>query len=197
MNSFHKTLAEWFTTKLAEGSKRFLIMTPRDHLKTSMFGVSMMVWRAISEPEDRLLYVMASCTESEKTLDVAKDILANGDALAHFFPSRVLDYGNPLHKGTKEKVRLSRVGKYREATLEARGIDSRKTGGHFNWHIWDDLIDETMVKSVALQSDVISFVKQSDALFVEPAKDIEVIIGTMWAGPFYKWLMNNSGVADE
>lgn len=196
-NSFHKTLADWFISKLNQGKRRFIIMTPRNHLKTSMFGVALMVWRAIVNPEDRLLYVMASCTESEKTLLVARDVLAYSENVEHYFPLRTLDFGNPMHTGTKEKVKLARTGNYREATLEARGIDSRKTGGHFTWHVFDDLIDETMVKSVALQNDVISFIKNSDALFFEQDRDVEIIIGTMWAGPFYKWLLNDSGIADD
>ena len=196
-NSFHETLAEWFATKYNQGKNRFLIMTPRDHLKTSLFGVSVLLWRAITDPEDRVLYVMSSSTESAKTLNVVRDILATGEAMRHFFPSRVLDYGNPKHKGTHDYVRLDRAGIYRDGTIEARGIDSRITGGHFTWHVFDDLIDEKMSDSIVLQDAAIAFLKRSDALFVKASEDVEIIIGTRWPGRFYNWLLDESGIADS
>jgi hypothetical protein len=79
-SSFHHTLADWLVTKLGEGKKRFIIMTARDHIKTSLFGISVILWRCIVEPEDRVLYVMSSSTESTKTLNVVREILANGEA---------------------------------------------------------------------------------------------------------------------
>jgi predicted phage terminase large subunit-like protein len=195
-NDFHRTLGEWFTRKYNEGAKRFLIMTPRDHLKTSMFGISTLVWRALVAPEDRVLYVMANCTESEKTLYVVREIFRTSDKIQHFFPDRSLDPKNPLHTDRQSFMGLSRDGVYREGTTEARGIGSRMTGGHFNWHIFDDLIDEEMVDSATTQQKVIDFVKRSDALFVRPAEDFEIVIGTFWPGPFYKWLIKDSGLID-
>ena len=203
-NPFHKTLAEWFVKKLEAGKRRFLIMTPRDHLKTSMFGAATLAWRAIKEPEDRVLYVMANCTESEKTLRVVRDLFEQDDKMTHFFPERVIG-PNALATGidrlsiksTTQYLGLPRSGRYREGTIEARGIDSRMTGGHFTWHIFDDLIDETMKDSVELQNQAKDFLQNSESLFVHPARDVELIIGTWWTGPFYSWLINESGLMDE
>ena len=203
-NPFHKHLADWFTARLAAGKKRFFIMTPRDHLKTSLFGISLLTWRALIEPEDRLLYIMANCTEAEKTLRVVRDLFMNNDKIAHFFPKRTINPNmmqsmgsESLHqRSTGQFLGLPREGVYREGSVEARGVDSRMTGGHFNWHVFDDLIDEQMANSVVTQNAVVDFVKRSDALFVQPAEDIEIIIGTRWPGPFYKWLIDESGLID-
>ena len=203
-NPFHKLLSEWFTSRLAEGKKRFFIMTPRDHLKTSLFGISLLTWRALLEPEERLLYIMANCTEAEKTLRVVRDLFVNNEKIAHFFPDRSLNPqiiqamgADGLHQRSTGQYRgLPREGTYREGSIEARGVDSRMTGGHFNWHIFDDLIDEQMVDSTVTQNAVIGFVKRSDALFVKPDEDVEVIIGTRWPGPFYQWLIDESGLID-
>lgn len=198
-NPLHYNMAKWFTDRLNAGKRRFIIMIPRDHLKTSMFGVSLILWRLINDPEDRILYLMANSTNAEATLAVITDIVENNEQFAHFFPHSTLNKANKAlnHKSTQQKLRISRMGKYRECNVEARGINSSVTGGHYTWHIFDDLIDETMIDSEQTQAKVIRFLGRSDALFFDQSKDIEVIIGTRWPGPFYKWLLDESGLVDD
>jgi predicted phage terminase large subunit-like protein len=143
---------------------------------------------------------MSSGTEAQKTLAAVVEILQDNDEdgnLHHFFPTRVL---NPSDKDVRVRadyLRMPRKGTYREGTVEARGIDSKVTGGHFTDHINDDLIDENMVDSEVLQSTAVNRLKRSDSLFVNPAEDIELNIGTRWPGIFYRWLLEDSGIVDE
>lgn len=162
-----------------------------------MFGVATPVWRTIVNPEERILYAMASGDEAEKTLGVVREILKTSETLAHFFPNRVLDPKNKNHKDQVNYIKLNRSGKYREGSIEARGTDSRMTGGHFTWQILDDLIDEKMKDSVVQQQAAINFMKLNDAKFVTPGKDIELIVGTRWPGLFYDWLLDESGLIDD
>lgn len=195
-NPLHRAIDEWHMRKLDEGCKRILILLPRGHMKTFYFGISTMLWRSIQNPENRTLYVMSSCTESAKTLASLKEILITSEAMKHYFPSRVLDLSDPKTRSTQDYLKLRRTGNYREGTIEARGIDSRITGGHFTHHIFDDLIDEKMVDSEVLQEDAINFIKRADPLFVNPGQDIRTIIGTRWPGMFYNWLLEPGGIAD-
>lgn len=196
-NPLHQAIDQWYMQKLDEGAKRVLILLPRGHMKTHYFGIATMLWRMINNPEDRILYIMSSCTQSEKSIKSLCDILVSSESLRHFFPDRVLDLSNPTHKGTKDVIRLTRSGTYREESAEARGITSRIVGGHFNRHIFDDLIDETMVDSEQLQEKSINFVKRAQPLFVTPEHDDRTIIGTRWPGPFYNWLLEPGGISDK
>ena len=196
-SELHHALDEWFMRGLESGARRFVAMTPRDHLKTTYFGISYMTWLILNDPEVRILYRMSSATEAEKTLSSISEILKTSQNLAHFFPECVLDPTERKVKDTKDVLRVKRTGIYREGTIEARGIDSKVTGGHFTHHIYDDLIDENMIDSDQLQSIAINRIKRSDSLFVNPSEDIELIIGTRWPGAFYQWLLEDSGITDE
>ena len=197
-NPLHFYLNKWFVDRWNAGKKRFIIIIPRDHLKTSLFGICLILWRIINNPEERILYLMANSTNAEATLGVVKDIVANNEQFQHFFPERCLNLSNRSlnHKSTEQKLRLSREGKYRECTVESRGMNSAITGGHFNLHIIDDPIDEQMVESETVQSQIVDKVKRADAMFVNKREDVEVHIGTRWPGPYYKWLLDESGIVD-
>ena len=195
-NPLHQAIDQWHMKKINEGAKRIMILLPRGHMKTFYFGIATMLWEILNDPETHILYVMASCTQSAKTLESLTDILEGSEALRHFFPHQVLDPSDPRQKITKEAIRVKRNGNYREGTVEARGRGSRITGGHFPRHIFDDLIDEDMVDSEVLQEQAINFVKRADPLFVNPGLDKRTIIGTRWPGPFYNWLLEPGGIAD-
>ena len=189
-NPLHRSMDKWFTDRYNNGSRRFIILTPRGHLKTSYFGTSLLTWRAINDEEARVLYMMASSKNAEKTLASVTSTLADNENVAHFFPKRVLDYGNPKIKSKMSRLELPRHGNYREGTIEASGMDARVTGGHFTDQIFDDLIDETMIDSEILQSKAVNFIKRANPLFVNPAEDLRVIVGTRWPGEYYNWLLD-------
>jgi len=134
--------------------------------------------------------MMASSKNAEKTLASVMTALADNENVAHFFPNRTLDYGNPKTKAKMSRLELPRHGNYREGTIEASGMDARVTGGHFTDQIFDDLIDETMIDSEILQAKSVNFVKRANPLFVNPAEDLRIIVGTRWPGEFYNWLLD-------
>ena len=190
-NPLHIAIDDWFTKKYNAGKRRFLIITPRGHLKTSMFGTAMLTWRALVEPESRVLYMMASSKNAEKTLEAVTSTFAGSENLEHFFPDRVLNMNDPRVRSRVSSLKLPRNGNYREGTIEASGMDARVTGGHFTDHIFDDLIDETMIDSEVLQAKAVNFIKRSNPLFVNPDKDLRIIIGTRWPGEYYNWLLDS------
>jgi predicted phage terminase large subunit-like protein len=190
-NDFHRAISEWYTRKLAEGKKRFIIMTPRGALKTSLFGISNIVWRLINNPERRVMYVMSSATEAQKTLAAVKRA-HQSEAMQHFFPQRV--HNQKKHKSSLEFMQIERAGNYREYSVEARGVDTCVIGGHFTDQIFDDLIDKTIKDSETEQSKVIDFFKDATNMFVVPDEDVRTVIGTLWEGAFYEWLLEESGL---
>jgi predicted phage terminase large subunit-like protein len=193
-SDFHRALDEWHLMKLDEGAKRFLIMVARDHLKTSYFGVSHSIFRMIRDPEERILYVMASASESTKTLRAVQRIMES-DTLRHFFPDRALN--RSTMRATENFMDLKRTGVYREHTMEARGATSTLTGGHFTTQVFDDLIDSTIERSDVEQERVIAFFRDATNMFVNMEEDERYVVGTRWGGMFYDWLLDESGIADR
>lgn len=196
-SKLHYAIDRWFVQSLDQGRRRFLAMTPRDHMKTTFFGISYIVNLILNDPEVRILYRMASGTEAQKTLNSVINIMQNSEALKHFFPNSVLDPSDSKVICRADFLRVKRNGIYREGTVEARGIDSKVTGGHFTHHINDDLIDETAAESEQQQTVAMNRLKRSDSLFVNPAEDIELNVGTRWPGIYYRWLLEDSGIVDE
>lgn len=195
--TLHKNVDEWFLKGRELGYKRYMLMMPRAHLKTT-YLIAYMVNRILNDPEVRILYRMSSASNAEKTLASVIEILGpSNEVLRHFFPNSVL---NPTDRETRiraDMIRVKRRGIYREGTIEARGIDSKVIGGHFTDQIFDDLIDDTMIDSEQTQQIAINRLKRSDPLFVEPDKNIEIVTGTRWPGLFYQWLIEDSGITDE
>lgn len=190
-SQLHLSIAEWFVKKLNNGTKRFMIMVPRGSLKTTLFGTATIVWRNIVDKEARTLLVMASSSEAAKTGEAVKQVHMS-DQMKHFFPGRVHD--SKKHVGKSGYMGLDRNGVYREHTLEARGATSAMTGGHFTWQIFDDLIDENMAKSDTDQDRVIRFFRGATNMFVDKMNDVRIVIGTLWEGLFYEWLLEDSGI---
>lgn len=195
--TFHKSLDTWFRTGLANNYRRFLVMTPRGHLKTSYFGVAYIVNLILNNPEVRILYRMSSAANAEKTLSAVTEILLGSEGMRHFFPDRILTPNDRTTTINAKMIKVKRKGTYREGTVEARGIDSKITGGHYNVQIFDDLIDENMIDSDLQQDVAINRMMRSEPLFVDPSKDIEIVIGTRWPGRFYRWLIDDSGIKNE
>jgi len=189
-NPFHRAMDEWFMSRYNAGKRRFLIITPRGHLKTSYFGTSFLTWRAITEPESRVLYMMASKDNSDETLETVKVSASAGENYAHFFPKRVLNFSDPKIRSKQGILRLPRKHYYRDPTIKASGMDAKVTGGHFTDHVFDDLIDETMIDSEKLQGNCVNFIKRANPLFVSPKNDLRIIIGTRWPGEYYNWLLD-------
>jgi hypothetical protein len=193
-SDFHRALDEWHLQKLDGGARRFLIMVARDHLKTSYFGIAHSIWRMIRDPEERILYVMASSTEAKKTIRAIQRIVESDD-VKHFFPDRALN--RSTMKATEDFMELKRKGVYREHTFEARGATSTMTGGHFTTQVFDDLIDSTIERSDVEQERVISFFRDATNMFANMDEDERYVVGTRWGGLFYDWLLEESGIADR
>lgn len=189
-NPLHIAIEDWFMKRYRAGQRRFIIITPRGHMKTSMFGTAFLTWRALTDPEARILYMMASSKNAEETLAAVQNTVESNEAIDHFFPGRSLNRNKPSHTATLSKLTLTRDGNYREPLIKATGMDARVTGGHYTDHIFDDLIDETMIDSEVLQAKAVNFLKRSNPLFVNPDSDLRIIIGTRWPGEYYNWILD-------
>ena len=137
---------------------------------------------------------MATRREAQKTLSVIQKAFMS-DRMRHFFPSKALDPHDPDMKATRDSMIIKRPINWREGSIESIGLDSNITGGHFTTQIFDDLIDKTMKDSIKEQEKAIDFVQDATNMLVDMEHDVRIIIGTLWEGEFYDWLLYKSGLA--
>ena len=193
-SQFHTALSEWLVKGIGEGHNRFLVMVPRDHLKTSLLSIATPTWLLLRNPNERILHTMATRREAQKTLSVIQKAFMS-DRMRHFFPRHALDPHDPEMKATRDMMVVNRPVNWREGSIESIGLDSNITGGHFTTQIFDDLIDKTMRNSIKEQENAIDFLQDATNMLVDMEKDVRIIIGTLWEGEFYEWLLYKSGLA--
>ena len=121
------------------------VLIPRGHLKSSVLSRGFQAWQLLREPWRRHLLL-------SETSDLAKDFL--GEIKNRFNESKIIKeyWGDFLPKYNKragadtiDTYRFSlppeqRVGS--EATMKVLGLESRKTGKHFNAAYFDDIVGE-------------------------------------------------------
>ena len=200
---FHQALNQHFMTNYEAGIRRFAYLCSRTHAKTTLFGIGIPLWRFANDTNDTILCRMASSDNTQKTLRVITNVLKNSPFVAHYFPHLTVSSAATAEgrrdnsQSTQRTLILPREKNCREGTYEARSVTSRVTGGHYNWVLGDDLIDETSVSSDTLQDKAIDIVKNSDSLMADQKDDVEMILGTYWPGVFYRWLTEDSGIMDD
>ncbi len=183
----HFLVCAWLQWCIKTGKKDILLMLPRGFLKTSIMA-GFAVWGWINNPERRILLIHASGEEAAKLVPVIQTIIMS-DAVAHFFPSLVPNIRDVTWK--TDAIEIPRKGNYREASLEARGVKSSITGGHFSWHFFDDIIDENISRSPLEVQRAIDFDKGSSNLFAGWEDQLRITTGTFWPGGFYEQLIES------
>ncbi len=182
----HKVILRWLQEKLERGDKFILLMLPRDFLKTTMLA-SLTVWWWINSAELRVLLTHASGKMSAKLVPVVQRIIQS-DACKHFFPELVPDTGKVTWNN--DEMTIPRRGNYAQASLEARGISSTVTGGHYDKQLLDDPVDETVARSPVEIQRTIDWFGNSQYLFDSPKTQQMVVAGTWWEGGFYEHLLS-------
>jgi len=181
----HYLVCTWLLWCVKTGKKDVLLMLARDFLKTSILA-AFVIWGWINDPERRVLLIHASGEQSAKLVPVLQRILQS-DAMKHFFPGVVPDTTKVTWKA--DAIEVQRKGNYKEASLEARGIKSSITGGHYDWHLFDDPIDDNIARSPLEIARVIDFDENSPSLFDSWEKQLRITAGTYWEGGYYEHII--------
>lgn len=200
---FHRALNQHFMTNYEAGIRRFVYLCARTHAKTSLFGTGIPLWRMANDTNETTLCRMASATNTQKTLRVITNILKTSAFVEHYFPHLQIKTGamsdgkSADWKSTQDMLILPREINCRDGTYEARSVTSSVTGGHYNWVLGDDFIDEKSVSSDGMQEKAINLMENSDSLMADQRTDVELILGTYWPGIFYRWLTEDSGIMED
>ena len=153
-----------------------LIELPRSTFKSSLFTIAFCIWLIIRNREIKIGLGSWKHDIAKGFLSEVKSHLEENDRLKKLYPE--IFYDDPRKespKWTDEMIKVIRLGKYKENTIETFGIDKQPTSRHYDIILLDDVVNESNVTS----NEIIQKVKDKFALLtsllVEPNNPMYVI----------------------
>lgn len=179
---------------LQHNPKRFKrVLYPRDHYKTTVATIAGGMWKALRNPNERILIANESATNAQRMLGVMRQQFESNRTL------RVL-FSDLIPKNTRDvgwnniELNLNRTEIYPEPTFDTIGMTGSVTSRHYSHMIFDDPISEEAVKSEKVMKDVINRMSAVTALLSKPEIDTIWLIGTRWAlHDVYSWFDRSFG----
>lgn len=120
------------------GGTRILVVTPRDHAKTTLIPIGRVLWEIGKNPDLRIKLVCQSDDIAIKRLSAIMDHIERNPRMVEVFPDLI-----PSEKGewSKTKIYVKRKLISPDPSIEAIGILSTGTGGRADLLVFDDPID--------------------------------------------------------
>jgi len=175
--SLHYEMAQ--VVQSASNIHRLLGLVPRNHYKTTIWTISYGVWRALRNPNETGLIVMNSAKNAERVVGKIRSSFESAPFLRQLYPELLPEKSK---RWNKEEACLPRQIDWPEATWTAAGWDTKMTSGHFDWVVYDDLVDEETYESPALMHKLNSRFEQREGLLRPPIPERDIIVvGNHWS----------------
>lgn len=164
---------------------RVMTVLPRGWYKSTICTIAYPIWRAIQNPEVRILLVQNTYTNACGKLGAIKQIFESNDLFRALYPE-ILPNNDCIW--SKDAAIVKRKGAYPEATWEAAGTGTQKTGQHYDLIIEDDTVSPdkdnlTGSMMIPTQNEIekaIGWFKLGTPLLIEPLDSQRVVVGTRW-----------------
>jgi len=165
---------------------KILVVLPRGSLKSTIVTKYLPIWLTLSDVNNRSLIATNTMPNAGKKMQDIRGVFESNEKFRQFFPEM-----QPTRKcrWTNEAAELPRTKAFPEATFEACGRKTKKTGTHYNVIIEDDTTapqDSDMSEDLCLPSQeevqsAIGWHKSATPLLVPKGKRIRVVVTTRWA----------------
>ena len=163
--------------------KKFVL--PRGWLKTSVCTIAYPMWRAVHDPNIRILLAQNNQDNARKKLKVIKDQFKQNGLLRALYPS-VLPTSSSMWSASS--ACLSRSDAHPESTFECIGVRGQPTSRHYNIIIEDDTVapdfDELGQETLAPTHDdvrkAIAWHSLALPLLTNAMTDEQIVVGTRW-----------------
>lgn len=188
---------------------RKMLLLPRRHAKTSIVSHALPLHILVqpegghylpNKPGYDCRIMLAGETESRATdnLSVLRNVLEKNELFRCFWPHLVWD--NPRRDATQwnqKALVLPRQENYPDPSIRAIGVGGAIVGARHDVHIKDDLVGEEAANSELVMENTIRWHINSRALFDDPDRSVEFIIGTRWAvHDLYSYIMTEDPTVD-
>ena len=189
---FHKRALDLIDRDIDQGVKRFCILWPRDHLKTSLLTTGLNIRFLINDPSFRSFIFHKNATKAAEMIGNLQHILLS-DVFRHYYPEIVpegwLKYNLPNGKTPRwnqSEIEIKRPRFHLQANFTALGLETTMEGGHVHAVFPDDLVDRQTTASPVLMQKAIEFTRNLDPLLESARKNWVFVIGTFWPGGYYE-----------
>ena len=176
---------------------RQLVVLPRDWFKSTIVSVAYPIWRAIRNPDVRILVVQNSFSNACKKLQAIKQIFEGHELFRTLYPE-ILPRSNSTW--TKECLTVNRTAAHPEGTFEAAGTGTATTSRNYDLIIEDDTVSPErdalsglMQQPTQLEIEkAIGWHRLAHPLLLHPAKSQIAVVGTRWAErDLIGWILDN------
>lgn len=173
MSTMHGELSEFVT---GEGNRK-LILEPRGTFKSTVVTESYVLWRLLHNPNLRILIDNEEYSKAKAFLRAIRDCIEYNEEFRRLFGK--LDSNKYNDTWTEAAFNIStRTERRREANLSCAGLDSTKTGLHYDLIVCDDLVSDKNTKTDGQLKKTIEHYRLLLSL-LDPGKEI-IVIGTRW-----------------
>jgi predicted phage terminase large subunit-like protein len=175
-----------------------MVVLPRTWFKSTIGSIAYPIWRAINDPDIRVLIAQNTMTNAKKKVGAIKNIFENNELLRALFPEILPTGSNPW---SSECLMLRRKLSSPEGTFEPAGTGTAVTSRHYDIIIEDDTVApdfDAMTGEIQQPTQLeiekaIGFHKLCHPLLIHPTKSQIVIIGTRWAPEdLIGWIIEHS-----
>ncbi len=167
------------------GLKKLQITLPRGWLKTTLGSQAYPLWRAIRDPNVRVLLTQNTFTNAVSKLRTIKDTVDRNDLFRLLYPE-ILPTKNCVWKS--DSLCLTRSKTPPESTFEAAGTRTQITSRHYDVIIEDDTVapelsdlgEENLSPTKDDIEQAIGWHRLVPPLLISPMESQNLVIGTRW-----------------
>lgn len=164
---------------------RIKVILPRGWLKTTVASCAYPLWRAIHDPNVRVLLCQNTFTNACQKLKRMRGTV-EGNALFRILFPEILPTGRSTWK--TDSLCLNRSKVFDESTFEAAGSGTQVTSRHYDVIIEDDSVapegDDLDIDVCAPSKDTVNkaigWHRLADPLLNSPGESQKIVVGTRW-----------------
>lgn len=180
-------------------TRRLKITLPRGWYKTTVASCAYPIWRALKNPNERILLAQNTYANACKKLKRIKGAFEQNDLFRRLF----YDFLPPSNATWKsDALCIKRHKAFDEATFEAAGTGTQVTGRHYTIIIEDDTVspelEDMQVEFVTPSLDdigqAIGWHRAATPLMDDAGTSQRLVVGTRWAiDDLLSWIDENEG----
>lgn len=188
---------------------RKMLLLPRRHAKTSIVSHALPL-HILVQPEGgmyipnkpgcdvRILLAGETMPRATDNMRVMRNVLESNELFRGFWPQLCWEKpSRDADKWNEISLVLPRNIDYPDPSIRAIGVGGAIVGARQDVHVKDDLVGEAAANSEVEMQNVVRWHINSRALFDDPNKSLEFIIGTRWAvNDLYSYIMSEDPSVD-
>jgi len=156
-----------------------LHLHPRGHFKSTIITIGGSIQKTLRDPNTRGLITNATLGKAKTFLGEIEAHFNRNPVFARLFPEHVPTKASGA--GTQSEFTTPARTRFqlREPTFSVSGIESAVVSSHYDWIIFDDIVNKENAKTAEQRLKVIEALAEYQSL-LDPPHDQHTIVGTRW-----------------